>query len=260
MTGEGGLGGRVIAWFSRGAASAVACKLAIADHGDDVVVACIGLSTEHPDSARFAEDCQEWFGQEIVYLHSEKYQDTWGVWQDRRFLVGPQGAPCTGELKRRVRHLFQLPDDRHVFGYTVDEAHRAKRIQDSEPGIELVTPLLDRGLTKDDCYEIVERAGIEIPAMYRMGYDNNNCIGCPKGGMGYWNAIRVDFPLTFLRMAALERDIGHAVLSEEDPDQPGRKKRPVWLDELDPDRGDFHRDQPRSCSFMCDPTADELAR
>lgn len=250
---------RVIAWFSRGAASAVATKLAIADHGDDVVVACIALKSEHPDSARFAADCQEWFGQEIVYRHSEEYSDIWDVWEHRRFLVGPSGAPCTGELKKRPRHQYQHPTDRHVFGYTIDEAHRVGRIRESEPGIEIVTPLIDRGLTKDDCFEIVERAGIELPAMYRLGYANNNCIGCVKGGIGYWNAIRVDFPETFQRMAILERDIGHAVLSEEDPDQPGRVKRPVWLDELDPDRGDFRRDQPRSCSFMCDPVAEVLS-
>ena len=30
--------------------------------------------------------------------------------------------------------------------------------------------------------------------MYDLGYPNNNCIGCIKGGMGYWNRIRKDFP------------------------------------------------------------------
>lgn len=30
--------------------------------------------------------------------------------------------------------------------------------------------------------------------MYDLGYANNNCIGCVKGGIGYWNKIRIDFP------------------------------------------------------------------
>ena len=50
--------------------------------------------------------------------------------------------------------------------------------------------------------------------MYKLGYNNNNCIGCVKGGIGYWNKIRVDFPAEFDRMAELERKIGHAVLKE----------------------------------------------
>lgn len=37
---------------------------------------------------------------------------------------------------------------------------------------------------------MVLRAGIELPLMYRMGYDNANCIGCVKGGEGsYLSAV-----------------------------------------------------------------------
>lgn len=57
---------RPVAWFSRGAASAVMTKLAIAEYGDDLVVACIALKTEHPDSARFAAHCERWFGRPIL--------------------------------------------------------------------------------------------------------------------------------------------------------------------------------------------------
>ena len=40
--------------------------------------------------------------------------------------------------------------------------------------------------------------------MYKLGYNNNNCIGCVKGGQAYWNKIRIDFPETFNKMAKLE--------------------------------------------------------
>jgi hypothetical protein len=56
---------------------------------------------------------------------------------------------------------------------------------------------------------MVERAGIELPMMYRLGYSNANCIGCVKGGMGYWNKIRRDFPAEFEELAEaqhFERD------------------------------------------------------
>ena len=84
--------------------------------------------------------------------------------------------------------------------------------------------------------------------MYRLGYLNNNCIGCPKGGMGYWNKIRRDFPETFERMANLERDIGATVLRS--------KGESLYLDELDPARGN-HADEPSfECSLLCT-TAEE---
>jgi len=41
--------------------------------------------------------------------------------------------------------------------------------------------LIDNDLSKENCLAIIDRAGIEIPMMYKLGYNNNNCIGCVKG-------------------------------------------------------------------------------
>ena len=68
----------------------------------------------------------------------------------------------------------------------------------------MLFPLIERGLTKGDCKAMVERAGIKLPEMYLMGYDNANCIGCVKGGQGYFRAIREDFPEQFERLAQAE--------------------------------------------------------
>lgn len=87
------------------------------------------------------------------------------------------------------------------------------------------------------------RAGIEIPAMYKMGYNNNNCIGCPKGGMGYWNKIRKDFPDAFSEVAQIERDVGATCLKDKD----GR----IFLDELPPWRGDPVEEIIPDCSLVC---------
>lgn len=240
---------RTIVWFSAGAPSAVAAKLALSE--GPAVVVYTDPGSEHEDNQRFITDCEGWFGQEVLRLRSKKYGDTWQVWEERRFLVGAQGALCTAELKRRVRFDFERPDDRQVFGYTAEEAHRADRFREQNPGVELLTPLIEAGLTKPDCLAMVERAGIELPVMYRLGYNYNNCVGCVKGGIGYWNKIRVDFPSTFDRMAKLEREIGHAILSDEST-KGSRKKSPVWLDELDPARGNHQTEQNVECSLLCE--------
>lgn len=210
-----GADSRVVAWFSAGAASAVATKLVLETSGDrEVVVVYTNPGSEHPDNERFLDDCERWFGRSIVRLRSEKYRDTWDVWERERYLVGVDGARCTTELKRRPRFAFERPTDEQVFGYTAEEVGRVERFREQNPGVMLSTPLVDRGLTKSDCLAIIDRAGIELPAMYRLGYRNNNCVGCPKGGVGYWNKIRRDFPDVFDRMAKLERNIGHAILRE----------------------------------------------
>jgi Rad3-related DNA helicase len=240
---------RVLCWFSAGAASAVATKLALAEYGPErCVVASIDPGSEHPDNERFLRECEEWFGVPIVRLKSEKYADTWQVFEERRFLVGPSGALCTAELKKKVRYAFERPDDHQVFGYTSEEQKRADRFREQNPGIDLLTPLIDSNLTKSDCLLILERAGIELPEMYRLGYRNNNCIGCVKGGMGYWNKIRVDFPDVYDRMAKLERHLGRTVLRDKDG--------AVWLDELEPTRGNYKAEIAEECGISC-ATAEE---
>ena len=101
---------RHVSWFSCGAASAVATKLAIAQHPGTIVVRCI-VENEDPDNDRFANDCAEWFNRPVLELRSAKYKDCWQVWEERRFLNGPAGALCTVEMKKKVRQRFQQPGD-----------------------------------------------------------------------------------------------------------------------------------------------------
>ena len=243
---------RRLVWFSAGAASAVATALTLADNfADDVHIAYIDTGSEHPDNARFRADCEAWWERTVHVYRSERYTDTWDVWEQRRYLVGPDGALCTAELKKKVRFAIQRADDVQVYGYTADDndVARARRFRDQNPDVTLATPLIDNGLTHADCLGIIERQGIELPAMYRLGYRNNNCIGCVKGGIGYWNKIRRDFPDTFDRMAALERDIGASVLREDARRRDGDLS--LWLDELDPDRGDYPSEANIDCSLLC---------
>lgn len=231
-----------LAWFSCGAASAVAVKLAVSMY-DDVTVAYTDPGSEHPDNKRFIEEVQEWIGVPILRLKSKVYEDTWDVWEKRKFIVGAHGAPCTIELKKKMRWAIESGYDVQVFGYHAKETGRADRFREQNAEIILETPLIERGLDKADCLAMVERAGIDLPVMYKLGFQNNNCIGCPKGGMGYWNMIRQHFPGHFDRMADLERRLDHAVLKDD--------AGPVWLDQLDPTRGDIHTEPDIECSLLC---------
>jgi hypothetical protein len=63
---------RIVAQFSCGAASAVATKLALAQHGDNCVILNAFLLEEHQDNRRFAADCERWFGRSITVLRDER--------------------------------------------------------------------------------------------------------------------------------------------------------------------------------------------
>lgn len=255
------MSGRIVSWFSCGAASAVATKLAIqAANGREVVVAyCDTSRREHPDNMRFLADCEKWFGQEILILGNDEYErDPDVVFRKTRFLVGPSGARCTAELKRKVRLGFQQVADRVVLGYTAEEGHRLERTAKAEPLVDFWPVLIERGLTKDDCLGVVSRAGIELPTMYKLGYRNNNCLGCVKGQAGYWNKIRVDFPERFAEMAAIERELGRAICKREWTEDGVRHLERIPLDRLPPDLGNYGSEPDISCGIICQSASLEI--
>ena len=235
---------RVISWFSCGAASAVATKLALSESTTPVEIVYCHVQEEHPDNMRFKQDCEQWFGQEIKVIRNEKYDGSiYNVFEKTKYLVGIAGAPCTRLLKKEMRKDYEQAGDRQVFGYTVEEQDRVDRFIDANNDVNLWSILIDKGLTKQDCLAILQRAKIELPAMYELGYQNNNCIGCVKGGAGYWNKIRIDFPEQFDRMAAMEKKIGAKILKIGD--------ERIWLSDLPKDAGDYPKEQAIECGIFC---------
>lgn len=244
---------RLVCWWSAGVASATATALALRfiDADEKIVAYCDTSSSEHPDNERFLKDCERLYGQSIVRLRSPDYEDTWDVYEKTRYLVGVQGARCTTELKKLVRRAFEREGDVQVFGYTASEGSRADLFVANNPEVNARFPLLELGFKHADCIALLKARAIAIPEMYALGYRNNNCIGCVKGGMGYWNKIRRDFPATFERMARLERRLDVSILRDAN----GR----VFLDELDPSRGRYEAEPEVECGVACGVTLEALA-
>lgn len=223
-----------VGWFSCGCSSLVACRLA---RPDEVIY--IHVADQHPDTLRFLRDAEAMLGQ-VTVLQSGEFRDVDHV-LSLGYINGPGGAACTLRLKKRVRQRWEREHwARHtyVWGFDATELGRADRIVGSMPEFDHEFPLIEHGLTKADCHALCADWGIRRPAMYDLGYPNNNCVGCVKGGMGYWNKVREDFPEVFASRARREREVGHSCI------------RGTFLDELEPGRG---RSEPvvPDCSLAC---------
>ena len=239
---------RTVCWFSCGAASAVATKIALAEREreSELIIAYTEVKEEHPDNKRFLKECEEWFGQKIEILGNDFYDRSIYRVFEKNYIRTPKGAPCTRALKKQIRERFEKPTDRQVFGYTAEEQARLDRFIDANANVNIWTPLIEKGLGKEDCLAMLKNAGIELPAMYKLGYHNNNCIGCVKGGMGYWNKIKVDFPEHFDRMAKLERFKKQTIFKDR------------YLDELKPTDGNYPQEPSIECSIFCQIAEQEL--
>jgi hypothetical protein len=222
----------IAVWFSCGAASAVAAKLTIEKYGSTNRVRVINspVMEEPLDNRRFLRDVGEWLGVEIELATNPKYPvfSAELVWEQRRYMAGNDGAPCTLELKKRARQLWEkenLPDW-HVLGFAAEERSRFDRFVLTERENTLPV-LIDASFTRQDCFDYLVAAGIALPDAYLRGYPNANCIGCVKAtSPTYWNHVRRNDPDVFSRRAEQSRRIGARLVRVE-----GQR---IFLDELSP--------------------------
>lgn len=240
---------KIIAWWSGGITSAVACKLAIDLYGkDNVRIIFIDTCNEHPDTYRFFMDCENLYGIDIEIITGIKdyncrlkgYKDVFNkrhqyfqpnknthfhsiqdVWDYHNSLNVGTGAICSTELKRKVREKWQKVNvwEYQVFGFEFDkkEINRALGMAINHPKVKPIFPLLMMAYNKEKCFEIFKEFNIDFPESYKLGYNNNNCQNsmCVQGGVGYWQKIYRDDNEKFLAMAKKEHELtnkaGHQV-------------------------------------------------
>ncbi len=239
----------IVVWFSCGAASAVAAKLTIEKYEPEYNVILVNnpVDEEDADNQRFLRDVEKWLGKNIVYAKNTAAGTTSAVaiWDKRNYMSGVRGAPCTMILKKEARYEFERNNEIafHVMGYTADEKHRHERFVKFERP-NLLPVLIDAGITKGRCFEIVEDAGILLPLSYRIGFANANCIGCVKStSPKYWQLVRKKQPEVFKERAEQSRRIGCKLVKLH-----GKR---IFLDEL-PDQEYKGKIKGYECGIFCD--------
>lgn len=236
-----------VVWLSAGVSSFIAGYL-VKDTVDEWIY--IDIKDQHPDSMRFIHDCEKAIGKEVTILKSTEFDSVEDVIRKVKYINSPYGAPCTGMLKKYVRKVWEsehLGEDlTYVWGMDASEQKRAERLVKSQPEYAHEFPLIDKNITKAEAHALCDRLGIKRPKMYDLGFPNNNCIGCVKGGQWYWNQIRIHFPEVFAQRAKLEREVGHSCING------------IYLDELSEGSGRKTDEISQDCGIMCYLTLEEL--
>lgn len=220
----------IVVWFSCGAASAVAAKKTIEKYGNNnkIFVVNTSVKEEDEDNRRFLNDVSIWLNHPIIDASNVnlKTNSAVDVWEKRKYMSGVKGAPCTKEIKKEARYQYESNNKVHwhVLGFTFEEKNRHDKFIRSERE-NVLSVLIDEGITKKMCFNIIEEAGLKLPLIYSMGYPNANCIGCVKAtSPTYWNHVRKMHPQIFNERAAQSRRIGCRLVRY--------KGKRIFIDEL----------------------------
>jgi len=205
-------GEKIVVWFSCGAASAIAAKKTLEIYGNtnEVLIVNNFIKEEDADNQRFLHDVEKWLNIKILSAFNSKYKDCSieKVWEDKQYMSGIHGAPCTLELKKKARYEWEIKNrpDWTIMGFTKEEKDRFDNFQLNERPTSIHI-LAD--ITKGECFEMIMEAGIKLPDMYLLGYPNANCPGCVKAtSPTYWNHVRVKHPDVFIQRCKMSRELG----------------------------------------------------
>ena len=204
---------RHIATFSGGVTSAYVCDMVLRDHPEAEIV-FTDTRWEDEDLYRFLTDCeQRWKKPVTILSHGQNPEE---LFNSQGILGNDRMPVCSRILKAKQMQDFlksSLDAVTVYFGIDASEAHRAEKIvraYSELPHVKCAFPLVDAGwmLDKDKIISEIETAwGIQIPRLYKMGFDHNNCGGgCVRGKKGHWLKLLRVLPDVYADRERMERE------------------------------------------------------
>lgn len=202
-----------VATVSGGLTSAYCAELVLRDHPGARLI-FTDTKWEDPDLYRFLKDLEKRWGKDIEFVsdgrNPEQLFDSEGILGNDRMPV------CSRKLKAGAMQSWLRSNLPAVvyFGIDLSESHRAEKIRDHYErvfgdSVRCDFPLMRAGLFLDKekiKLEIRDVWGIEIPRLYKMGFDHNNCGGgCVRGKKGHWKRLLEMLPEVFAERERMEK-------------------------------------------------------
>jgi 3'-phosphoadenosine 5'-phosphosulfate sulfotransferase (PAPS reductase)/FAD synthetase len=220
--------------YSGGAGSWAAAKRL---QGEDMTLLFCDTLIEDEGLYAFLGESQVNLGAPLVWL--KEGRTPWDVFRDKRWIGNSRIAQCSHLLKQVPARKWM---EEHGEGTTVvvgidwSEAHRLEAIRRHWAPWPVIAPLCDPPyLAKPDLFAWIEREGMTVPRLYRMGFSHNNCGGfCVRAGVGHFANLYKQLPERYKHHEAQEEALraylgkDQSILSRVREDE----KRPLPLSEL----------------------------
>lgn len=181
-----------VVMYSGGIGSRAAAKRVIEQHGrENVTLLFADTLIEDEDLYRFLHETTDQFGCELVWISDGR--TPWEVFKDSRWIGNSRIAQCSHLLKQKisakwVKEHYKPEVVTLYVGIDWSEIHRLPSIVKHWQPYTIKAPMTEAPyLDKPGMIRDLERAGIEQPRLYKMGFSHNNCGGfCVRAGQAHF--------------------------------------------------------------------------
>lgn len=144
------------------------------------------------------------------------------VEDDEGALANNRMAFCSRILKAEQREIFfkslrqqGFTEIINVLGFSAIEWKRVQRatMHGERDGYTVRFPLIENCISKQMAADFCIAMGIRPPRMYQWS-EHANCLGCRRGGKGYWLAVKENAPEAFERACKREAEYGYTFLKD----------------------------------------------
>ncbi len=194
-----------IVFYSGGVASYFATKRIIEKYGiKDLYLLFTDTRMEDEDLYRFLYESVNKLGLLNRLIHLSDGRSPWDVYFDRNYMSNNRIAHCSEDLKmdvakRWIEKNCISKDNKTILYFGIDtlESHRAIPIEEKWFPYKVKFPLMEKPyISKSNMFkELVEVDKIEVPRLYKMGFQHNNCGGfCVKAGKAHFAILLKTMP------------------------------------------------------------------
>jgi hypothetical protein len=205
-------------------------------------------------------DVENFLGYPITFDSDERSPEQ--LFYDEHMLGNNRAPFCSARLKAARMQKFFQDGDIIIFGIGANEPNRAVRLVAEYQKVAVKTgkypklrfPLIENKMTRDKLEAFWRDAGIEIPEMYRLGFQHNNCSGgCVRAGKAQWRHLYRVMPDVYAERERVEREFNARFDGNYSfmPDLPLTKLREaieMQMDLFD----DAEEDAPVECVGICE--------
>ena len=190
--------------YGGGVNSTALAILLVREYGWRGHIVFADTGAEYPETYDFIHVFSEWLGRYGLHVdvvgsefRSDKFKLSLPQLMDIYGMVpSVRQRWCTTEYKVKPLtkwcHLNGFEPDQAMVGISLDEAHRRK---------DKIRPLVDLGITRDQCVQIIRAAGLPVPP-------KSGCFCCPFQPKSQWLALKRLHPDRFAFLVWIESRTG----------------------------------------------------